>query len=110
MLEALWTVEFVSSAEIVGTGVVVLETDRIFGGDASYYYLGSYKVDGRFLTAELEVTHFAGPSLSVFGPAERFNLRLSGAIESPEMELRGSVVENADRRIVMRLHRRAELP
>ena len=35
MLEALWSVEFVSNVNDSGAGVVVLETGRILGGDSA---------------------------------------------------------------------------
>lgn len=38
MLEALWSVEFVSNTDGEGAGVAVLETGRILGGDGQYYY------------------------------------------------------------------------
>ena len=36
-------------------GVVVLETGRIFGGDSSYYYRGSYKLDGEKFLAKVQI-------------------------------------------------------
>jgi len=110
MLEALWTAEFVSSAGIFGTGVVVLESGNIFGGDNQYYYIGAYEVSGPSITADLEITHFAGPGHSALGPAAILNLRLTGQINQPTMELRGNVVEAPERQIVVRLTRRQELP
>ena len=110
MLEALWTVDFITTSNIFGSGVAVLESGRIFGGDNQYYYLGTYELNARFLTADLEIKHFAGPGHSAFGPAALFNLRISGEVDQPVMELRGNIVEAPEKKIVMRLTRREELP
>jgi hypothetical protein len=42
-VEGLWTVEFGSNTGIFGSGVVVLRQGRIEGGDASYFYVGTYQ-------------------------------------------------------------------
>ena len=42
-MEGLWTIEFGSNSGVFGSGVVVLREGKIAGGDASYYYTGSYE-------------------------------------------------------------------
>jgi hypothetical protein len=44
MSEGLYVVEFgdVGTAATRNGGVAVLETNRIFGGDSGYYYLGKF--------------------------------------------------------------------
>jgi hypothetical protein len=42
-VEGLWTIEFGSNAGVFGSGVVILRGGKIEGGDASYYYIGSYE-------------------------------------------------------------------
>lgn len=110
MLEALWSVEFVSNMQGFGAGVAVFETGRIFGGDSQYYYVGAYRQKDGVLSAELEVTHYAGEPSSVFGPAKKFHLKVSGKPAQPTMEVRGHVVENPNLQIYIRLTRRADLP
>jgi hypothetical protein len=112
MLEALWSVEFVSSLQVVGAGVAVLETGRVLVGDAQYYYVGtcSYDQHTDTVTAELKVTHYAGSEHSVFGAARNFRLRLSGKPNRERFDIHGHVVENPSLNIGIRLTRRAELP
>ncbi|GMV60123.1 MAG: hypothetical protein AMXMBFR72_32160 [Betaproteobacteria bacterium] len=110
MLEALWSVEFVSNLQGVGAGVAVLETGRILGGDGQYYYVGSYRVENGTAFAEVEVTHYSGPPSSIFGLAKKFTLSLSGRPDRERFELHGNVVESPQLRIGLRLTRRAELP
>ena len=110
MLEALWSVEFVSTLGRSGGGVVVFETGRVFGGDGQYYYLGNYKVEGEIASGEAEITHYSGQPLSVFGPMEKFRIKVSGKLQAPIMELTGYLVDNPSIKIVMRLTKRADLP
>lgn len=110
MLEALWSVEFVSNVQSFGAGVAVLETGRVFGGDSQYYYLGSFKVVNGVLHADLEVTHYFGPPSSIFGPLKKFDLKVSGEPRSPVMDLRGNLVQDPQLKILIRLTKRAELP
>lgn len=112
MLEALWSVEFISNLGATGAGVVVLETERVLGGDAQYIYVGSYNLNPStgLVTAQLKVTHFAGQASSVFGNAREFNLQLSGKPNIQQFEFHGQVVERPDLEIGIRLTRRAELP
>jgi len=110
-LEALWTVEFVSDLEVAGAGVVVFETDRVFGGDAQYYYTGIYEVhpDGT-VEGEVHVRHYAGAPYSVFGYRKNFSVKVSGKPQTPVMELEGTLIEDPPSRLRIRLTRRAELP
>ena len=110
MLEALWSVEFVSNVNDFGAGVVVLETSRVLGGDSQYYYVGTFKLEGKTMHASIQVTHFAGPASSVFGPQRQFNLQLSGTPSREQFLLQGHMVENPQMKIGIRLTRRAELP
>ncbi len=78
MLEALWSVEFVSNVQETGAGVALLETGRVLGGDSSYFYVGTYSMDKSDVQASLRVTHYAGPPNSIFGNAREFTLGASG--------------------------------
>lgn len=110
MLEALWSIEFVSSLGIRGAGVVVLETGRVFGGDAQYYYVGSFSVVSGVAEVEVTATHYAGTPWSVFGPSQSHTMRLRGAPARDTFDMHGEVVGRPGQQITLRLTRRAELP
>ncbi len=110
MLEALWSVEFVSNVQGAGAGVAVFETGRILGGDFAFTYIGSYKTKNDKIVAEIKVTNFRGEPHSVFGPIKEFNLYLEGVPQRAAFEVYGHMVENPTLKIGIRLTRRAELP
>jgi len=110
MLEALWSVEFVSNVQGAGAGVAVLETGRVLGGDNQYTYVGSYRTENHVVHADVKVTHYTGSTNSVFGPAKEFTLRVSGKPAREQFTLNGYVVENPSLKLGIRLTRRAELP
>ena len=110
-IEALWTVEFMSNLQVFGSGVVIFETGRIFGGDARYYYLGTFEVDhGSLVNADVKVTHFTGEPYSIFGIRNEFKLTISGKLNFPVMELTGHVVGEPQLIMTLRLTWRASLP
>ncbi len=111
MLEALWSVVFVSSLGGSGAGVVVFKTNRIFGGDSQYYYTGRYDVDNQDnITGEMEVTHYAGQPTTVFGAAKQIHLSVSGKVQEPVMDLRGHLVSDPKQTIQFLCTKRADLP
>jgi T3SS negative regulator,GrlR len=58
--EALYVVQFgdVASGTMHNGGVVVLETERVFGGDSGYYYVGKYQVRNDQISAEVRVVRY----------------------------------------------------
>lgn len=110
MLEALWSVEFVTNVQSSGAGVAVLETGRVLGGDGQYFYVGSYRIQNSQVQAQLKVTHYAGLPNSVFGSMKEFELDLIGIPARDRFELHGHVAADPNLMIGIRLTRRAELP
>ena len=110
MLEALWSVRFISNFEGFRSGVAVLETGRVLGGDAECFYVGSYNVENGIADATVTVTPYAGPSITMFGQAKALTLKLTGKPEHSEFDLQGFVVENRAWHIRIHFTRRAELP
>lgn len=110
MLEALWSAEFASNLNILGSGVVVFETGRIFGGDAQYYYTGKYEVKNGTLTGELDVVNYNGEPWSVFGTLNQFSLSLSGQTNESTFDVEGTLNQDPSKKIIIRLTKRAELP
>lgn len=110
MIEALWSVEFVSNSNITGAGVAVFETGRILGGDGNYFYIGSYQIVNGQVAADIKVTHYSGIPHSVFGHLQQFDLSLTGTIAHAKFLVAGNLVQNPNQKIVIQLTRRAELP
>jgi hypothetical protein len=110
MIEALWSLEFISSQRIYGAGVVVLETDRLVGGDAQYFYIGRYKIESGIIEADVDVEHYAGQPFSIFGPSQRLKVILKGKVVYPVMELQGCLANNPKQTFTVRCTKRADLP
>ena len=70
-LEALWTVEYQDVSNWVNGGVVVLETGRVFGGDGSFYYVGTFEPTSHGLSAEVRIVHYHGDRRTAFGDEAR---------------------------------------
>ena len=84
MTEALYVVEFgdVSGPGYRNGGVAVLETNRVFGGDSGYYYLGTYTIKDGVLAATVGVTKHNPAWANVFGDyAGTFTLQMTGQLQ-----------------------------
>lgn len=110
MVEALYGIEFASNQNDGGYGVVVLETGRIFGGDSSFVFIGSYEVKNGKVIANVKCSNDRKILRSVFGDIDEFNLHLEGEPSEKEFILQGHMVENPSMRLGVKLTRRAELP
>src|SRR5215207_8497927 len=54
-IEGMWAAYFGDvGGEQLNSGVVVLETERLFGGDSMIAYLGSYTASGASVTATFD--------------------------------------------------------
>ena len=112
-LEALYVAEFgdVAGASYRNGGVVVLETNRIFGGDSGYYYTGTFSIFGDRIEASARITKHNPSWANAFGDdARQFEIRVLGRIEG---EIILANMERLDRpgfSVPLRLIREAPLP
>lgn len=93
MFDGLWTVEFISTVNRFGRGVLILSNGRLLGGDAGYYYSGHYEIRNNTIQGSVNVTRFDANSISVFGDIDRFSLSFSGDITEYHFSA-GASVEN----------------
>lgn len=110
MLEALWSVQFISNLQVFGSGVVIFETGRVLGGDATFYYVGDYETKDGQVDGVISITNYNGSNLSIVGPGNNFKIKLSGKINTPQMELSGFRIDAPNIKVAVRLTKRAELP
>lgn len=76
-MEGFWTLQLNPP---FGGAVAVLLNGYLFGGGSSYRFEGQYQLqDGKF-TAQIDVSHFAGPQLP--GVRSPFKLDLNGTARS----------------------------
>jgi len=122
MIEALWSVEF-SPGDVLrpvdfngqnwpaGFGILVLETERVFGGDVVNTYIGSYKVDRGEIEMRVRVKQFNDlPIQSIFGEMDDFEIVLQGTINGETIQLTGHLSNDPAQRLVALATKRADLP
>ena len=94
-----------------GAGVVVFESQRIFGGDRLCYYLGDYAINGQTVSGSAEVNHYAGPPANIFGPIQRLKLDFQGQYTGgDQMQAVGVDPTQPLRRVTMVFQRLANPP
>jgi hypothetical protein len=116
-VEALWIARFGGAAapQIIrghsNAGVVVLESGRLFGGDALYYYLGNYTTNGQTVSATAKIVHFNGPVLNAFGTQQReYEIVVEGTLDRDTITATMHQTTNPGRRIPIIFERKANLP
>jgi hypothetical protein len=110
MIEAMWSVTFITPEGSAGAGIVVFETGRIFGGDSFYYYLGNYSIEAGTARGSIDVIHYSGPPANVFGPVEKITLQFSGKIEGNSIRAEAFDPSKPQNRLRMEFTRLANLP
>lgn len=98
MIDGLYAVHF-RTADNEGTGVVSITSGSINGGDFGYAYQGKLKESGQGVSATLAVSRFNPNADSVFGPADNFELEVSGPSSEKSFELTGHVKDNPAHKI-----------
>ncbi len=114
-IEALWTMQFHNaSGPASSAGVVVFESNRIFGGDSCYYYIGTYEVNGMTIRGQVKSVRFNHQQQcqSVIGPYEHLVFQFVGTMDEHHNTIEGTLSAEGDstRQIRATLARRHALP
>ncbi len=112
-IEALWAVHFQSDFGMAGDGVVVFETNRAYGGDSGWYYLGDYEANDGGLRGRIQVHHYGAELPTVFGhlPGNSFELDLAGKFDGENaIRAAGAVVGMPNLTMSLTFRRLADLP
>ena len=94
MISGIYSAVFASNnANLVGSGVAIFSGNAVHGGDASFYYKGTYKLDAsNTVSAQIDVDHYSGTPDSVLGPRETFRLTLNGIVTDQGFTLSGEII------------------
>jgi T3SS negative regulator,GrlR len=78
MQNGIYHVNFSSSQNSAGTGIVVIKDGSVNGGDDGYLYTGLLLADGNQVSGQLQIKRWNASATSVFGPLDNFGLNLVG--------------------------------
>jgi hypothetical protein len=96
MEEALYLVQFQQpDGTFYSSGVVVLETNRFFGGDSAFVYTGHYNMMGtEFVVTGVSARHSGAVALNAFGDmADSFEFRIE-AHHRDGRNFEGEIIRN----------------
>ncbi len=117
-VEGMWAVYFNdASGKQINSGIAVLETGRIFGGDSMMAYLGNYVLSGSKIVGNLKIWaynphQFVTTAFGNMGTPQGDNLTLEGIHDNVKGEMTGHlwVTKSPSLKISARLVKVAELP
>ena len=89
-MDGLWVVEFTSTLGLFGRDVMVLNGERVLGGDVGYYYSGQCTLEENRIKAKVDVIRFDTNSVSIFGDIESFTLVFDGTITGTDFQARAT--------------------
>lgn len=101
MFDGLWTVEFKSTINQYGKGMIVIAQDRILGGDDSYYYTGTCNILDNNIQGSINVIKYDINGISVFGDIDHFELNFHGDIDENQFNLVGNIKNSPEVKIMM---------
>ena len=87
MIDGLWTVEFISTSNRYGKGILIINQNRLLGGDEGYYYTGNCSITNGDITGTITVMRYDNNSVSVFGDIDNFELSFNGQINDNEFKI-----------------------
>ena len=112
MIEAIWTIELVRGERNYGAGVLIFAGGRVFGGDADYYYIGRYALNGSRVSLRITVHRYGetNPVDPPFPTKDPFDVEMAGQLEATQMVLVGTIVEEPEQSVTVIAKRRHEIP
>jgi hypothetical protein len=109
-VDALWTIEFETASRWTNGGVVVLQRERVLGGDNAYYFTGTYRVQGATLSASLHATHFHGQLISAYGDSAReIDVAIEAEVAGDGQTISGRAMRSGYPTLNLRMQRRADI-
>ena len=108
MYDGLWTVEFASTIRF-GKGILVLNNDRLLGGDAGYYYTGQYQLNENNFQGNIDIIRYDPSSISVFGNLDQFSLSFSGEISNYHFSVTAFIEGNPEHKINITGNKKEEM-
>jgi hypothetical protein len=90
-MDGLWSVTF-SGRGGTGSGVVVFDKGRVFGGDSYFYWTGTYSIQNSKVEATIDAASHSGAAAgTILGTvAQRFSLTMTAP--EPTSPVAGTVV------------------
>lgn len=109
-IEALWLLSIKIDNDLQSSGITIFETNKIFGGDGQYYYLGTYEYKNNHINANVDIIHYAGLKSSIFGEYSKFNLKIKGTLNNDEITSTGHLTSNPNIEFTIILKKVTDLP
>ena len=109
MKPGIYSVTFTSADGHIGGGLLVVDHERVHGGDAGNVWRGRYERTGETVKARVEVINWSGRPHSLFGPLQNFLVDLAFTANGDDFSASGQVVDHATLTLSLTGRRKADL-
>lgn len=96
MFDGLWIIKFLSVNDLYGSGVLIINENRLLGGDDSYYYSGSCQINQKKIDGKVHVIKYDPNGISVFGEIDHFEITFSGNIDDNNLDVSGNITNSPE--------------
>jgi hypothetical protein len=107
-LDGLWIVQF-TGKDILGSGVVVFSSGKLFGGETGFYYIGTYESDGQMVKARALIRNFDPAIPSGFGIPGDYEMDISAVLQDDKMTGTAMIANQPQHSLGIRLTKKANL-
>lgn len=105
--EALWSLEFMDNRKHIGGGIAVLYRNRVFGGNASFTYIGEYKLKGEEILFKVDVKRFNDYLPGIY--EDEFSFVAEGKYHDLDFIVTGSPEDDENIILAVQLTRQGEI-
>jgi len=105
--EALWSLDFMDNRDHSGGGITVLYRNRVFGGNASFTYIGEYKLKDDNILFTVDIMRFNDYLPGVY--KDEFRFIAQGKYHDLEFIVTGSPEGDENIILAVQLTRQGEI-
>jgi T3SS negative regulator,GrlR len=96
MAKGLWAITFETPDGHTGGGVVIFDAAHLYGGDAGFYYVGSYTTNPKdgTITGQVDVRRHDLSAVFIFPALNGGTFHLSGKLTKPVTILKAHLLQD----------------
>ena len=111
MPKELWTISFETPKGNEGHGGIIVDATNLYGGDAGFYYLGTYTTNTKdaTLTGHVDVVRHDPSADFIFPSLNGGRFQICGKLAKPEISLKAHLIRYPHQPLTIRCNSMKDL-